>query len=132
MDLLRADQDVAGGRVEVNAWQTKDEQRVDRFTLVCCILTWASVAVLVAMLFSGCTVLNIQQRDESPDERVITTTIKAVAWFSSAQSITKLKTLNTDKTQSVGTDAIAQQGATNTLATLNALARILEALRPTP
>ena len=72
------------------------------------------------------------RESESQPSRRISTTVRGTAWFSSAQAISKLKALQTDKTQSVGTDAIGQQGATNTVANLQALARILEALRPAP
>jgi hypothetical protein len=80
----------------------------------------------------GCTSLRIEQSDTSPNERTITTSVKATAWFSSGQTLAKLKAITTDKTQSIGTDQLAQHGATNTVATLMQLARILELLRPTP
>lgn len=84
-------------------------------------------------LLSGCAQMRGKQTDisYSPDgiKREITTSINAATWFSSAQIIDKLKAVQTDKTQSFGT-SVSQQGATNTLATLQALAKILEALRP--
>lgn len=58
--------------------------------------------------------------------------IAGTTWFSSATHITNLKALTTDKTQSFGTGTFGQQGATNTLQALEALARIAEAVRPTP
>ena len=92
-----------------------------------------STLLLSTLIFlSGCTLLKIEQRDESPNERTITTRVTGTAWFSSAQSITKLKTITTDKTQTIGTDCLAQQGATNGIAALGSIARILEALRPAP
>jgi hypothetical protein len=81
---------------------------------------------------SGCTSLRIEQTDLSPNDRTITTTVKATAWFSSGQTLAKLKAITTDKTQSIGTDQLSQHGATNTVETLRQLARILELLRPTP
>lgn len=90
------------------------------------------LSVVLSLSLSGCTVLRIEQSDESPDARTIKTTVKASAWFSSAQTLSKLKTLNTDKTQSIGTDQIGQHGATNTAAALGQLVRLLELLRPTP
>lgn len=90
------------------------------------------VLCLLAAALTGCTSLTIEQRDESPEARTITTTIHATAWFSSAQTLSKLKAITTDKTMSVGTDSISQQGATNSVAALQAIAHILELLRPTP
>jgi len=92
---------------------------------------------LLAMLIGslallGCTSLRIEQTDASPNERTITTTVKATAWFSSGQTLAKLKAITTDKTQSIGTDQLSQHGATNTVQTLQQLAHILELLRPTP
>jgi hypothetical protein len=88
-------------------------------------------ALLIGCLaLLGCTSLRIEQTDTSPDERTITTTVKATAWFSSGQTLAKLKAITTDKTQSIGTDQLTQHGATNTVETLRQLARILELLRP--
>ena len=87
---------------------------------------------LPLLLLCGCTSFHVKQTDTSPNERVISSDIKATAWFSSAQTISKIKALQTDKTQSFGADNIKQQGATNLVATLEALAKVLEALRPTP
>jgi hypothetical protein len=80
----------------------------------------------------GCTSLRIEQTDLSPNDRTITTKVTATAWFSSGQTLAKLKAITTDKTQSIGTDQLTQHGATNTVETLRQLARILELLRPTP
>jgi len=80
----------------------------------------------------GCTTFHVKQTDESPEARKISSDIKATAWFSSAQSIAKIKALQTDKTQSFGADAVSQKGATNVVAALEAIARIVESLRPTP
>ena len=89
-----------------------------------------SVALVLCVLACGCTQFRVTQTDESPDERIIRTDIKATAWFSSAQNVAKLKALQTDKTQSFGSDAFTQQGGTNVVEALNGIARILEALRP--
>ncbi len=95
-------------------------------------LLWSAFLGAALCAAPGCTSFHITQTDESPQERAIRTEIRAVAWFSSAQSVTKLKALQTDKTQSFGTDSLAQQGATNSVAALIAIARILEAIRPAP
>lgn len=60
--------------------------------------------------------------------REITTRIKGTAAFSSAQTIEKLKALQTDKTQSIGTAAIGQHGATNVLESLETFLKILQEL----
>ena len=90
------------------------------------------LSVLLLYLLSGCTSFHVKQTDTSPNERIISSDIKATAWFSSAQTIAKIKALQTDKTQSFGADGLRQQGATNIVATLEALAKVLEALRPSP
>jgi hypothetical protein len=90
------------------------------------------VALVAYTLLTGCTTLRIEQSDESPNERTIKTTVTAKAWFSSAQTLAKLKATTTDKTQSIGTDQLSQHGATNTAAALGQLVRLLELLRPTP
>jgi len=84
------------------------------------------------ILLTGCTTFHVTQIDQSSNERTIKTEISATAWFSSAQNIAKIKALQTDKTQSFGSDIIGQQGATNTVEALRAVARILELLRPIP
>lgn len=80
-------------------------------------------------LLHGCSTFHVTQIDESPGERTITLDIRATAWFSSAQAITKLKALQTDKTQSFGSDSLSQHGATNVTAALDALTRLLQAVQ---
>ena len=88
----------------------------------------------ISILLTGCANLDGDQSDISISKdgtrREIRTKINANAWFSSAQTIEKLKATQTDKTQSFGTSAVGQQGATNSVAALEAIARILESLRP--
>jgi len=86
---------------------------------------------LLSLALTGCTSLRIEQIDESP-ERTITTKVSASAWFSSGQTLAKLKATTTDKTQSIGTDQLTQHGATNSVEALRQLGHILELLRPTP
>lgn len=93
-------------------------------------------AIALALLLCGCARFSVNQKDISTDDstgtnvitRSITTEIKGTAWFSSVQNISKLKAQQTDKTQSFGTDSIGQQGATNTVAVIEALARLAGAL----
>lgn len=99
--------------------------QVEKFPTLC-----LCASVVVFWLCSGCTTIHVTQIDESPDERKITLEIKGRAWFSSGQSIAKIKAIQTDKTQSFGADGITQQGATNSVEALKAIARILELLRP--
>lgn len=89
-------------------------------------------AIAACLLLGGCTTFTVKQIDESPGERRISLDIKGTAWFSSATHISKLKALQSDKVQSFGTDSIGQQGATNTIAALQNIVRILELVRPTP
>ncbi len=90
------------------------------------------LAFSLALVLCGCTSLSIEQTDQSKDDRTIKTSVKATAWFTSAQTLSKLKAITTDKTQSIGTDSIVQHGATNSVQALAHIARILELLRPTP
>ena len=81
--------------------------------------------LLALVLLTGCTTFSVTQIDESPDERKITSIIKATSWFSSTQSIEKLKALQTDKTQSFGAEQASQQGATNLVEVINATANLI-------
>jgi len=95
--------------------------------------TAATTCLLAAALvLGGCTSLRVKQTDESPDARKIISDVRATAWFSSAQVLTKLKTLQSDKSQSTGFGSLDQHGATNIVESLNAIVKIIEALRPTP
>lgn len=95
-------------------------------------IRFIACVLLVLLCCAGCTTFHVTQTDESPNERIITLDIKGTAWFSSAQNISKLKALQTDKTQSFGADSLTQHGATNSVEALKAIAHILELLRPVP
>ena len=88
--------------------------------------------IFLSLLLTGCATYTVEQKDESPGERIVSTKITATAWFSSYQTLEKVKASQTDKSQSVGATGMNQHGATNTVDVLNALARITEAVRPTP
>ena len=92
-------------------------------------MRWAPLAIL---LLAGCTVFRVEQRDETPGDRIITTKLYGTAWFSSAQAIAKIKATTTDKSQTFGTESLGQQGSTNSVEALKSIARILELLRPIP
>lgn len=89
-------------------------------------------AIAACVLLGGCAQFSVKQTDISPNERIITTEIKGTAWFSSSQNIARIKALQTEKTQSFGSDGFGQQGATNSVEALKAIAHILELIRPTP
>lgn len=94
-------------------------------------LIWLVVAVLIvlASATSGCTRFHIKQGDVSP-ERSITFDLTGTAWFSGSQAIANLKAMQTDKTQSFGTDSMSQKGPTNTAAVINSLTELLKAAHP--
>lgn len=91
--------------------------------------------VLLLICLTGCTHFSVKQLDKSftidgTPEREISTELSGTAWFSSAQHLTGIKAITTDKTQSFGTSTFGQQGATNSVEALKALARIAEAVKP--
>jgi len=91
------------------------------------------ITLAVALLgLAGCARFSVTQTDESPGDRIITTRITGTALFSSAQTVSKIKALQTDKTQSFGTDSLGQHGATNVAETVDALTRLIQSLRPSP
>ena len=94
------------------------------------LLTIGCLLAGIACILSGCTTFHVKQTDTSPGERVISSDIQATSWFSSAQTIAKIKAIQTDKTQSFGSDAVGQQGATNMVEALKALDSILGKIKP--
>lgn len=84
--------------------------------------------LILLVLLAGCTSFHVQQTDGKVGERVTTTNLRATAWFSSAQHLEKLRAFQSEKTQSFGMADLTQQGATNTAATLQALANLLQVL----
>jgi intracellular septation protein A len=87
---------------------------------------------LIPLLITGCTNFYSKQVDSSSGNRVISSEIRGTAWFSSSQAIQKMKAMQTDKVQSFGMDGVSQQGATNTVAALKEINKILENIRPMP
>lgn len=86
----------------------------------------------LALCAGGCTSYRVTQADTSESGRRITLDVRANAWFSSAQNIAGISAKQTESTQTFGTSALNQAGPTNTVQTLEALAKVLQALRPTP
>lgn len=87
-------------------------------------ITWLLLAALC-----GCTTVRIEQIDESrstDETRTIRTEVKGTAWLSGAQTLSRLKTTQTDKTQGIGVDGLWQTGPTNDL---DRLLLILQLLR---
>ncbi len=91
----------------------------------------AAIKACPALALAGCTSFDVQQSDGT-GQNVRTTHLRANAWFSSAQHLDKLKAFQSDKTQSFGSSGIEQQGATNVVQALDAIVKILQAVRPTP
>ena len=92
----------------------------------------ALLPVLLALWLCGCASFRANQVDESaPDgSRRITTLIKARTLFDSNSELAKLKALQTDKTQSLGIGALAQQSTgTNTVQSLDRIVQALQLLR---
>jgi len=90
-----------------------------------------AILLTITIVFSlnGCAYFNTVQTDISPNERTITTKVTGYTLFSSTQNISKLKAIQTEKTQSVGTDAVGQQGATNVVEGLRVVGEILKLIK---
>ena len=88
-----------------------------------------SIVILACIALSGCAVIHSKQTDISPGEREIKTDVHGYALFSSSQTLQKLSAKTTDKTQDFGLAGLSQQGATNSAATIQALAELIKAIR---
>lgn len=86
---------------------------------------WPCFTAALALALAGCAQISVRQTAADGRE----TRLSGVVWFSSAQSLAKLRLTNTDKTQSVGAEDLGQRGATNTVAAIEALTRLLSTLR---
>lgn len=91
----------------------------------------AGLCFLCGLLFvvPGCTSFVVEQGDASP-ERTITFKLRGRAWFSGSQAIANLKAMQTDKSQSFGTDSINNRGPTNAVAVIEAATKLVEAAKP--
>lgn len=91
----------------------------------------AALLLLFGLLFltPGCTSFVVEQGDASP-ERTITFKLRGRAWFSGSQAIANLKAIQTDKSQSFGTDSISNRGPTNAVAVIEAATKLVEAAKP--
>ena len=92
--------------------------------------------LLPTLLITGCARFHGEQRDISiakdGTRREITTELSGTAWFSSAQTLTKFSANQTDRSQGFNGTGVQQQGATNTAAVVDAVTKLVIALRPTP
>jgi len=80
--------------------------------------------LLLLALIPACASVRVDQT--AADGR--RTSVRASTWFSSLQSVERLRLTNTDKTQSLGAEDYASRGATNTAAVLDSLTRLLQTL----
>ena len=81
------------------------------------------------LCLTGCArfTVTLQETRSAEDVNTITTEVKAVAWFSSAQHLTDVTTSLTAATQKTGAKSVDQQGSTNMVAILEAIGRIAAA-----
>ncbi len=92
------------------------------------------LAAGLSLGLTGCARFSAALHDTSKEikidgttiERSITTDLKGIALFSSSQSLARLKALQTDKTQSFGSEGVNQHGATNAVEALREINRMLE------
>lgn len=83
---------------------------------------------LSAALLVGCTHLHtkIEEIDKDGSKRV--TDNSCTSFFDSKSDLTKFKTTNTEKTQSIGIGSLSQESSgTNAVRVLDSVARIVEA-----
>lgn len=87
------------------------------------------VAVMCVALCS-CAHFTTKQTDERMEDGTTKITTKASAYtlFSSSSQLANFKATQTEKTQGAEVGSLNQQGGTNTVATLEALARLVGAL----
>ena len=87
------------------------------------------IAILGLALLSSCARFSTIQTDERIGENTKVTT-KAASWtlFSSKSDLSKWKATQTEKSQGAEVGGLSQQGATNAVGALNAIAEILKAL----
>ena len=84
-------------------------------------------------LVAGCSTFSTKQVDTSYESgepiRTITTTVAAKTLFDSKSALTSFKASQTDKTQGANVGSLVQESSsTNSVAVLDALARIVQAL----
>lgn len=88
--------------------------------------------LLIALLCGGCAHVSTQQENKTlgadGSSHTVLTETHGTAFFSSAQNLAGVKLSNSNTAQSVGVTSVGQQGATNTVATLQALTELLKTL----
>lgn len=87
----------------------------------------ASMALL--SVNSGCAYFGTVQTESRNDETTtITTRAKAYTLFSSKSDLARWKAVQSEKSQSAEVGGLSQQGGTNIIGALNAIAEILKVL----
>lgn len=91
-----------------------------------------TVAILAALALVGCARFTTHQVDERNDaETKVATKATAVTFFASKSQLANFKASQTDKTQSATVGALSQEASagTNVVSTVEALTKLLEALK---
>lgn len=101
--------------------------------------------LLLALSAAGCSTFTTEQKDKSYAQitngttvasvplREVSTTAKARTFWDSKSALANFKATQTDKSQNATVGSLNQEASsTNLTSQLDALARILQALRPTP
>jgi len=85
----------------------------------------AAIYVSLSLALCGCTSFSIHQTYDEI-EGLRTTEMRGWTLFSGAQTLTKIKTSNTEKTQGLGVDAMEQRETNDVV---GAVIRLLESVR---
>lgn len=90
-------------------------------------------AFILALLLCGCASFKTRQIDERTETDGTKTTISTYAasrtFFSARSDLAKFKASQTEKQQSAEVGSLNQQGGTNAVQTLRAIADILQSIR---
>ena len=87
--------------------------------------------VTLAAGLSGCAHFSTTQKDERiGDATTITTKAQATTLFSARSALANFKATQTEKSQGAEVGSLNQQGGTNTAATVEAVTRLLQTLKP--
>ena len=84
-----------------------------------------AAAIILACATTGCTVFTVNQDSQKSDGSTTAAKIRAFALLSSSQALERIKSQQSNQTQSFGVEAVSQQGGTNTAAIIEAIAKIV-------